>query len=148
MQLLSRQESIGFLVALARARIKRAVGSRVAAFHLSPQQFWVLVVLSEQPGLSLRELTEHHHVDPPTASRIVGALARRKLVRAGGDPSDRRRSRLTLTPSGKALARKVIPVAREIRATVVDGLSTQEQRTLRRGLRKIMSNLDRWDGRA
>jgi len=142
-QLLSGQEPIGLLVGIVRARIKRAVGTRVAPFRLSPQQFWVLVTVSEQPGLSLRELTERHHVDPPTASRIIGTLAERKLVRAEGDPEDRRRSRLILTPSGRALARKVIPVAREIRAAVVDGLTSAEQRALRHGLRKIMLNMDR-----
>lgn len=145
MQLLPEQEPIGLLVAAVRRRIKQAVGNRVRPHRLSPQQFWVLVVIREAHGLSLRDLAERLRLDAPTASRIVAGLVRRKLVRVSGHPRDRRRCALGLTARGALLARELHPFARQVREAVGWGLSPSEKSLLRRGLRRIIANMDRFE---
>src|SRR6476646_5452578 len=86
-QLLSRQDSLGRLIAVARRRLKQTVGRRVAGHGLSSQQFWVLVFLLEEDGPALCDVCDGLRMDAPTASRIVAALTRRGLVRATADPS-------------------------------------------------------------
>src|SRR6478609_7719596 len=81
-QLLSKQESLGRLIALARRRLKQAVGRRVAHHQLSSQQFWVVVFLAEEDRPALCDVCDALRMDAPTASRIVSALARRGLVLA------------------------------------------------------------------
>jgi len=95
-------EPIGLLVAATRRRIKQAVGLRLRSHRLSPQQFWVLTVISEHEGRSLRELAGWQRLDEPTASRVVGNLTRQGLVRVDVDRGDRRRRSLVLTPKGRA----------------------------------------------
>ncbi|HEY6098022.1 MAG TPA: MarR family transcriptional regulator [Anaeromyxobacter sp.] len=146
--MLRTQEYPGLLIAIARRRIKQAVLGRAARHGLSPQQFWLVVALHERRVASQAELAEHMHVDAPTASRVVAALARRRLVRVEEDPSDRRRARLHLTRAGEEIARELARIAGEIRAAVVDGMSPAEVEGLRRGLRKIIANMERLDGRA
>jgi DNA-binding MarR family transcriptional regulator len=145
MQVLPEQEKIGLLVAVTRRRIKQAVGRRVRPHGLSAQQFWLLVAIVEREGLSLRELSERLRTDQPTTSRIVTTLIGKRLVREEGDPRDRRRRRLRLTAAGRALAERVHPLALEVRAAIVEGISPAEQAALRNGLRKILQNMDRFE---
>ncbi len=144
MQQLQPQENVGLLIARARQRIKQAVGELARPFHLSPQRFWLLLGILEHEGQSLNELAERHRVDEPTASRIVGALARQGLVRIAADPEDRRRSRLLLTKAGKDLAEQLRPLAEGLRAATVEGFSTAERRMLAASLRRVVENVDRF----
>jgi len=139
---------VGLLIGVARRCIKQAVLRRVAGHRLAPQQFWILMTLLEKPGLSQSELAERIHIDAPTASRVVTALVRRQLVHADADPHDRRRSRLFLTEAGESMARELAGVARGVRAAVVQGMDEIEVESLRRGLKKVISNMDRFEAGA
>jgi DNA-binding MarR family transcriptional regulator len=145
---LSEQEPVGLLIGAARRRIKQAVGHRLRGHGLTPQQFWVLVNVSEREGLALRELAERLRLDHPTASRIVSLLRRRKLMRMGGHPGDRRRCCLGLTATGRELVGELRPLAREVREAVVKGMSAAEQDRLRRLLRQVMANMERFESAA
>jgi DNA-binding MarR family transcriptional regulator len=143
--MLPRQEYPGHLIAVARRRIKQAVLARAAVHGLSTQQFWTVVALHEAAGRSQGELAARLRVDAPTASRVLAALVRRRLVRMEADPGDRRRTRLFLTRAGEDLARALTRSAEEIRAAVIDGMTAAEVEALRRGLRKVIDNLERLD---
>jgi len=143
MQSLSSQEPVGLLIGAVRRRVKQAVGNRARPYGLSPQQFWMLVGVAEHRGASLSELAGRLRVDTPTASRVVATLVKRGLVRVTGDPDDRRRCRLDPTARGTALARRLQPVAAEMRGALVAGLTPTEHETLRRLLRRVIANLDR-----
>ncbi len=134
-------EPIGILIAAARSAINQAARARLEGSDLTPQPFWVLMALFEHPGISLREVCEQRRMDPPTGSRIVSALARRKLVHIGGDAEDRRRCCLELTPDGHAVARGLRGVLDELRRLVVRGLSPAEQQTLRTLLRRVVASV-------
>jgi DNA-binding MarR family transcriptional regulator len=138
---------LGLLVGIARRSIKQAITARLRPRALSPQQFWLLVSMHEHPGLSLRALAERHHMDPPTASRIVDLLAKRGLVRLEPDAADRRRRCLRLTSRGEALAREVHPLALRTRAAIEAGFSEREKRALRALLQRIVANMERFERR-
>jgi MarR family transcriptional regulator, transcriptional regulator for hemolysin len=145
MQPLLQHQPVGWLIGVARRRIKQVVGRRLREHRLSPQQFWVLVNLGECPDISLGELAERLHMDDPTASRIVGALTLRRLARIHTHPTDRRRRRLGLTPAGVALAKRVAPIAVEVRRAVEQGFTPRERDNLRRLLRRVVDNVERLD---
>jgi DNA-binding MarR family transcriptional regulator len=137
-----KQEPIGLLVAAVRRRIKQVVSAMVREYGLSPQQFWTLVAIARHEGISLRELSGRQRMDDPTACRIVNTLGRRRLVRNTPDPSDRRRSRLMLTPSGREMANRLLPVATAVRTAVETGLTARERNAVVAGLQKVVVNLD------
>jgi MarR family transcriptional regulator, transcriptional regulator for hemolysin len=141
---MERDEPIGLLIGAVRRRIRQAVTSRVRRYHLTTQQFWVLVAIYEHPGSSLGELAAHLRMDDPTASRVVFALAKRRFVQIRDDPADRRRSRLHVEASGTALAHELRELAHAVRAAAVHGLSSAELNALRGSLRKIIANMDRF----
>ena len=145
---MSEQEPVGLLIGSARRRIKQAVGHRLRGHGLTPQQFWVLINVGEREGLALRELAERLRLDHPTTSRIVSLLRRRKLIRMGGHPGDRRRCCLGLTATGRELVGELRPLAREVREAVVQGMSAADQERLRRLLRQVMANMERFESAA
>lgn len=136
-------EPIGLLIGAVRRRIRQAVGSHVRRYHLTTQQFWVLVAIYEHPGFSLGRLAAHLRMDEPTASRVVSTLMKRKLVQVRGDATDRRRACIHLRTPGAALGKDLRDLTAAVRAAVVQGLSRTEQAALRSALRKIIANMDR-----
>jgi DNA-binding MarR family transcriptional regulator len=142
-----QQDYVGLLIAVARRRLKQAVLSRIGGQKIALQQFWFLVTLWEQPGMSQSGLAERVRVDAPTASRVLAAMERRELVARKSDPRDRRRTLLALTPAGERLAEELARTAAEVRSAVVDGMSQAEVEALRRGLRKVIENMDRFESR-
>ena len=148
MQLPPDSAPLGLLVASVRRHFKQAVVSRLRPRRLGYQQFWLLVVIHERPGLSLRELAERQHMDSPTASRIVAALAQRRLATVESDSGDRRIRRFRLTRKGEALAREVYPLAAQAREAAERGFSAAEARDLRRMLGRMIANMERFERRA
>src|SRR6266516_2462082 len=98
------QEYLGLLIAVARRRFKQAVLVRAGRHRLSVQQFWMLIALAERPDVSQSRIAERLRGDAPTVSRTLSSLLERRLIRADLDPSDRRRTRVSLTAAGQRLA--------------------------------------------
>jgi DNA-binding MarR family transcriptional regulator len=141
------QQYPGLLIAAARHRIKQVVLAQVAKHRLTSQQFWMLIALRESPGLSQAELAARVRADAPTVSRTVSGLLERGLLRSEPDPADRRRSRMRLSARGERLAAELAPVARDVRAALVDGMGEDEVAALRQGLQRVIANLDRYQAR-
>jgi len=137
----------GLLVAAARRRISQAVLERVAGHELTAQQFWLIIAVLEAPGISQVEIAERTRADAPNVSRALTALGDRGLVQMAAHPSDRRRTQVSLTPSGARLARSLRPVAQELRQAMVAGMSQGEVAALCGALQHLISNLDELDRR-
>ena len=144
----ARQEYVGLLIAAARRRLKQTVQSRVGAWRLTPQQFWCILAVAEQPGASLGELARRQLIDAPTASRVVTGLSRRRLLRLELAPDDRRRTRIDLTPAGAELAASLRPIAASVRAAAIAELSPAEEIALRKSLTRVIESLDKFDQQA
>ena len=140
--MLEQQEYIGLLIGAARRRLKQAVIAHLVPHRLSTQQFWILLAIRDLPGASLGAVAERQRLDLPTASRVVTSLCERDLVVLERSLDDRRRASVKLTAKGETLTRKLQPIADSTRGAVVQGLSNGEQETLRKLLRKVITNLD------
>lgn len=71
---------------------------------LTDAQFNLLHAAAAVPdGLSQRELSEQLVVDSSNITGLVDRLAARRLVKRAPDPADRRRHRIVLTATGRAL---------------------------------------------
>ncbi|MCE9637993.1 MAG: MarR family winged helix-turn-helix transcriptional regulator [Planctomycetes bacterium] len=144
MQPSPRPEPVGLLIGAARRRLRQASVRAARRFGLPPQQFWVLVIVLESDGPSLRALAARTRMDAPTTSRTVASLVRRKLVRVEDDPADGRRSRIV--PTAAALRRQgdLAAAAESLRSATIAGFSSAEADLLRDGLRRVIDNLERF----
>lgn len=144
--MLLEQEHVGALIGAARRGIKQAVLRLARPLRLTPPQFWFLNAARELPGASLGTIARRQHMAAPTASRVAESLARRGLLRLQPDALDRRTLHVDLTAAGLRLAQRIDPLVAGVRGAVVQGMSTREERALRRSLRKVLKNLETLGG--
>lgn len=136
------QAGLGTLAAAVRRRLKHVVGARLVPYGLTIQQSWVMLVLLEHGPSSLHPLAQQTWMDDPTASRVVKALVGRGLLRTQPDPRHGRRILINLTPEALPMAQELQQIVAGIRASLVQGLSPDQQAVLREGLLVMIANLD------
>jgi DNA-binding MarR family transcriptional regulator len=146
--MLPKQEYVGVLIGAARRRVKQSITARAAPHNLSSLQFWILVVLHDNPCLSLGELAERQRMEMPNTSRVVASLVKRRMIKLKRDPNDRRKAQLELTAAGTAMARKLQKAADDVRSAVTSGMTPEEVESLRGLLRRVLVNLDELDAAA
>ncbi|GAB6849784.1 MarR family winged helix-turn-helix transcriptional regulator [Paraburkholderia kururiensis] len=88
---------------------------------------------------SVMDLARHANLDKSQASRAAEALIRRGLVARDSDPADGRVVLVSLTPEGRALYRRVMPIARKWNADLFDCLDNAERVALGNMLDKVIA---------
>ena len=78
-------------------------------------------------------------MEPANIRDVVLRLKTRGLVRQEKDRDDGRLLLLSLTPEGKVLARKLIPLSVESVADTLQPLTPRESDTLRKLLKKLVA---------
>ena len=96
--------------------------------------------LAEHP-MRISELAHRSGVDVSTASRQIGPLERKGVVRRQTDATDARASILELTPLGRRNLAKIARARQEIVATVLDDFSEQEMEQFAHLLGRLTRNL-------
>jgi DNA-binding MarR family transcriptional regulator len=81
-------------------KVARRLRAEKSDHELSDTQFSVLAVLDRNGPLTPRALADYEHVQPPSMTRTLAALAERGLINRSGDPSDRRQAIVELTEPG------------------------------------------------
>lgn len=135
------EQPIGFLASQVVRAVRQLVTAQIEPLGLSYQQFWTIVAIAEKNTGSQSELASRLRVDEATACRVVRSLGDSGLVSPVRDPDDRRRVRLELAPRGEALARRLVPVAREIRTIIDSALTPEERAATRAALAKVLARL-------
>ena len=111
-----------------------------AEVDLTPEQWVLLDHLLVQNGLSQTELAEKSYKNAPTVSRILDVLERKAYIERQRFKNDRRRYKIFLTDSGRAIALKALPIAEQLRQQGWEGLSDDDYNQLIRILGTIFKN--------
>jgi len=141
-------DRLAHLVKDAARLLDRALQIRLARHHVSIGHWPFLRVLWEVDGLTQRELSEEAGVMEPTtfaalkAMESLGYIVRRPVA------GDRRKKHVFLTPRGRALERRLVPLATEVNAIAVRGLAQGDVASTRKTLLAILENLAAEEARA
>jgi DNA-binding MarR family transcriptional regulator len=87
----------------AAIRLLRMVRVEDAQAGIGPAQLSALSVLVFGGAKTVSELATLEQVRPPTMSRIIDGLVKKKLVQRVEDAADRRAVRVSATPKGEKL---------------------------------------------
>ncbi|HSH04425.1 MAG TPA: MarR family transcriptional regulator [Anaerolineae bacterium] len=82
-------------------------------FGLTVPRFYVLFHLGNQPGMSLRELSEQMLCDKSNITRIIKGMVSEKLVKRQPHESDGRMLRIYLTDKGREIRETVMALHNE-----------------------------------
>lgn len=130
------------LLTLAGA-VDRDCAARLAPHRLSEGKFVLLFLLHDKPdGLSPHELAERAGVTRATITGLLDGLERDGFIARRGGLDDRRKIAVALTEVGRKMARDLFTEHAEWVASLFEGFTANERKTLNNLLQRICRNLD------
>jgi DNA-binding MarR family transcriptional regulator len=108
---------------------------------ITPEQWALLIRLWERDERTQNELSEATFRDAPTISRILAGMEARGLLDRQVDPQDGRARIVRLTPRGRALRKRLVPVVERIVQRMVGQIPERDLVTTRSTLRRMFENL-------
>lgn len=109
-------------------------------FGVSVPEWRVVLTLARHPGLTAAEITSRWAMDKMAISRAIQRLESDGHISRDRNPSDRRSYKLSLTDSGEALHRKILPAANERYREFISCLTREELANLRGSLEKLIAH--------
>lgn len=130
------EDQVGFHLRRASQRHSAIFSERMVA-ELTGTQWAALVKIAELGCVSQNHLGRETAMDAATIKGVVDRLIKRGFVRANADPTDSRRSLITLTDAGRVVMANAAAAARAITEATVEPLTPGERQILVELLRKI-----------
>lgn len=132
------EAQIGHLLRRAHQRATAIFLAELGDAHgLTPTQFAALVKLSDLGEQSQNELGRLTAMDPATIQGVVRRLMARRLIARSGDPGDRRRTKLRLTPRGRDLVERTVKLGFIVSVRTLAPLSPRERAQFLKLLKKL-----------
>ncbi|MGR0318284.1 MarR family winged helix-turn-helix transcriptional regulator [Agromyces sp. ZXT2-3] len=103
-----------FALAATSREVVRLYRPSLEPLGLTHPQYLVMLALWERSPLRLRELADRLHLEPATASPLIGRLEAAGLVTRRRSEADERAVDIQLTDDGEALRRRALAVPVEV----------------------------------
>jgi DNA-binding MarR family transcriptional regulator len=139
-------DRLAHLVKDATRALVRALQMRLAEHQVSFGHWSFLRILWEHDGLTQRELSEQAGVMEPTTFSALRAMERLGYVSRRQRPDNRKNVHVYLTPKGRSLKGKLVPLAEDVNRVAVAGLPAGDVARMREVLLAIIENLARDEG--
>lgn len=136
-------DRMAHLVKDATRGFLRSLQARLAAHDVQLGHWTFLRILWERDGLTKRELSAEAGVMEPTTVVALRAMEALGYVTLEQRPDNRKNVYVFLTPQGKRLKRSLVPLAEEVNAVAMAGLSDAHVAITRRALLAMIDNLAR-----
>lgn len=110
---------------------------------LSIDMWRVLAALSNNGGQRQVDLSGMTSIDVSTMSRLISRLVRMGLVTRSRSDRSSREVVVALSPKGRALVQRLIPIAKRLEQIAATGLPAKDLAAAKRALRQMYDNLAR-----
>jgi MarR family transcriptional regulator, organic hydroperoxide resistance regulator len=137
----AHKERFAHLVKLAARGLARALQMRLTEHAVSYGHWTFLRILWEAEGITQRELSARAGVMEPTTFAALKAMAQRGYVTRRRNPASRKEMQVFLTPEGRALEAKLVPLAQEVNDAALRGVASGDVAATRRTLLALIENL-------
>ena len=140
---INKSDRLAHLTKEAWRAFTRAMQAKLAE-HGVPFGHWTFLrILWERDGLTQRELSGEAGVMEPTTYAAIRAMAALGYVRREQLPGNRKNVYVYLTPKGRALEDKLVPLAVKVNAVAVRGVPAEDIAAARATLLAVVENLNR-----
>ena len=129
--------SLIYLIRRAQLWIFKDVSRRLAAFQISPSQFFALSVIAACPGLNQLAIAQALSIERAGLGRLVDHLERRGWVRRSASAVNRRYYLPYLTQAGAALLGRLRPAIAESEKAIAESTGRRAFRELQRALEQM-----------
>jgi DNA-binding MarR family transcriptional regulator len=100
------------------------------AFDLTPVQYAALIAIHTHPGIDATRLSAVIAFDRSTLGNVIERLEAKELIERAPSPGDKRVKLLTLTRSGAALLRAIMPSVERAQVRMLQPLKAADRRKL------------------
>lgn len=138
-------DRLAHLVKDATRALLRALQKRLTAHDVSLGHWTFLRILWEKDGLTQRELSEEAGVMEPTTFSALNAMEKLGYIVRRQMPDNRKKVYVFLTPKGRELKDKLVPLAEDVNTIAVRGVPAEHIAATRQTLLAIIENLARDD---
>lgn len=141
-------DRLAHLVKDATRGLLRALQMRLTRHGVSFGHWAFLRILWEADGLTQRELSVEAGLMEPTTSAALATMEKLGYIRRERRPGNRKNIHVFLTPRGRALRPKLVPLAEEVNEIAVRRASAADVTAARRTLLVMIENLAQDERRA
>ena len=134
-------ESIGYPIRTTHRAMQRFLQFKIAPHGITLGMWYFLRALWHEDGLTQRELSNRAGTMEPTTLSAILIMEKKGLVRRVRNRDDRRKWHIHLTPRGRALKSKLLPLAREVVDTAVQNLARGEVAQLLKALAEVQNSV-------
>ena len=133
--------NFGFLTLDVARLMQIDFDRRVSALGITRAQWRVLLWVYRTPGVTQSELAETLEVQKASLGRMLDRLTDKDWIERRADKNDRRIRRVHLSKEVEPLIITMRTIARELRATAMDGIPEKEREKFVDTLLQVKSNL-------
>lgn len=134
-------DRMAHLIRDTRRAFQRSLQARLAEHGVTHGHWAFLRVLWQRDGLTKHELSIEAGVMEPTTVNALRTMEAQGYVSLQRRPDNRKNIYVWLTPLGRELERRLVPLAEDVNATALAGLSAAAEATTRRALLRMIDNL-------
>ena len=134
-------DRIAHLVKDATRALVRALQTRLSDHSVSFGHWTFLRILWVRDGLTQRQLSDEAGVMEPTTVTAIRAMEELGYVSRRQLPENRKNIYVYLTPKGRSLEEKLVPMAEEVNHVALAGVSGRDAKTARAVLMAMIENL-------
>ncbi len=134
-------ESVGYQIRTTHRMIQRYLQTKIEPYGVTLGMWYFLRVLWDEEGLTQRELSGIVGTMEPTTLSALRAMERSGFIRRQRSQDDGRKINIYLTDEGRALEKKLLPMARQVLHDATKGMTEAGRRNLLRSLARIQHNI-------
>lgn len=113
---------------------------REHGYSITIDQWLILKVLMENPGIMQQEVAEMVFKDNASITRIIDLLVKSNYLKKTVNPKDKRKSNLKVTRAGEKTIMEVEKIILENREIALKGISAEDMEVANRVLNQIIEN--------
>jgi DNA-binding MarR family transcriptional regulator len=133
------QAFMPYRLAVASEAVSRSLAAVYAErFNLTRDEWRILAALAARDDIKGTELGALTTLDKMQVSRALTRMERDGLIERTPDEADRRNLIVRLRPAGRALYRKIVPMAQAREAFLLQSLDAGERAALGSALTKLL----------
>lgn len=134
-------ESIGYQIRTTHRAMQRFLQSKIEPHGITLGMWYFLRALWHEDGLTQSELSRRVGASKPTTLAQLRRMELRGLIRFVRRNQDKRHVTVRLTPEGRSLKLKLLPIARFNHNAALAGFKKAEIEILFSALRRIRQNV-------
>jgi DNA-binding MarR family transcriptional regulator len=128
---------LGYLLGQANHALYKEFDSQVRAAGLTSIEWRVLATLHDGEALTVSQLAHEVLSKQPTVTKLVQRMGEQGWVALHGDPSDQRRTLVSVTAAGRRMVKPLVDKARAHEARLLRTLGASEKAALLKLLEKL-----------